>query len=49
MNAPLLDVTDLKKYFPVRGGFLGVGRRVVHAVDGVSFHIDKGRNAGAGR
>src|ERR1700734_2986554 len=42
MSAPLLAVTDLKKYFPAGGGFLGVGRRVVHAVDGVSFHIDKG-------
>jgi peptide/nickel transport system ATP-binding protein len=36
----LLAVNDLKKHFPVRGG---LGRaRVVYAVDGVSFHIDKG-------
>jgi peptide/nickel transport system ATP-binding protein len=37
---PLLAVNDLKKHFPVRGG-LGRGSRVVHAVDGVSFHIDR--------
>jgi peptide/nickel transport system ATP-binding protein len=38
----LLAVNDLKKHFPVRGGFGGAGARVVHAVDGVSFHIDRG-------
>jgi peptide/nickel transport system ATP-binding protein len=37
----LLAVNDLKKHFPLRGGFVGAGGRVVHAVDGVSFHIDK--------
>jgi peptide/nickel transport system ATP-binding protein len=36
----LLAVNDLKKHFPVRGGFARA--RVVYAVDGVSFHIDKG-------
>ena len=40
MSAPLLAVNDLKKHFPVRGGF--ARPRVVYAVDGVSFHIDKG-------
>jgi peptide/nickel transport system ATP-binding protein len=38
----LLHVNDLRKHFPVRRGFLGGGARVVHAVDGVSFHIDRG-------
>ena len=38
----LLAVNDLKKQFPVRGGLLRARARVVHAVDGVSFHIDKG-------
>ncbi len=45
-QAPLLEVRDLKKYFPVRGGLL---RRVVaqvRAVDGVSFSIDKGQTLG---
>src|SRR5262245_28698077 len=39
---PLLDVRDLHKEFPIRQGLLR--RRVgqVRAVDGVSFHIDKG-------
>jgi peptide/nickel transport system ATP-binding protein len=40
--APLLDVRDLRKEFPIRQGLLR--RRVgqVRAVDGVSFHIDRG-------
>jgi peptide/nickel transport system ATP-binding protein len=41
-QAPLLEVNDLKKHFPVRGGFGRTGGRLVYAVDGVSFHIDKG-------
>lgn len=36
--APLLDVTDLVKFFPVSGT-----REVVRAVDGVSFKIDRGQ------
>jgi peptide/nickel transport system ATP-binding protein len=38
----LLAVNDLRKHFPVRGGFFGRRARFVHAVDGVSFHIDRG-------
>src|SRR5258707_976283 len=38
----LLEVNDLKKHFPLRRGFWGAGKAVVYAVDGVSFHIDKG-------
>ena len=38
----LLEVNDLKKHFPVRRSWLGQGRGVVHAVDGVSFAIAKG-------
>jgi peptide/nickel transport system ATP-binding protein len=44
MTVPLLQVNDLKKYFPVRGGLAALAfahRRWVYAVDGVSFHIDK--------
>jgi peptide/nickel transport system ATP-binding protein len=40
MSAPLLEVNDLKKHFPVRGS--RAGGRVVYAVDGISFQIDKG-------
>jgi peptide/nickel transport system ATP-binding protein len=37
----LLAVKDLKKQFPLRGGLMRASARVVHAVDGVSFHIDR--------
>jgi peptide/nickel transport system ATP-binding protein len=42
MNTPLLDVQDLKKHFPIKGGFFGGVTGQVYAVDGVSFHIHKG-------
>jgi peptide/nickel transport system ATP-binding protein len=42
MSAPLLEVTDLKKHFPLRGGFLRGPKAYVYAVDGISFHVDKG-------
>jgi oligopeptide transport system ATP-binding protein len=46
MSEPLLRVTDLKKHFPIKGGLFSreVGR--VHAVDGVSFTIDRGETLG---
>jgi len=41
-----LEVTDLKKWFPVRRGFLeslvSKGQSFVHAVDGISFKVKKG-------
>lgn len=43
---PLLDVRNLKKHFPVRGGLLDRTRKVVHAVDGVSFSVPKGTTLG---
>jgi peptide/nickel transport system ATP-binding protein len=39
---PLLEVRDLKKHFPIRGGFLGGTTGHVYAVDGVSFTIERG-------
>ena len=42
MSTPLLVVRDLKKHFPLGAGFGRAGGRAVRAVDGVSFHIDKG-------
>ncbi|WP_424136500.1 ABC transporter ATP-binding protein [Roseomonas chloroacetimidivorans] len=39
---PLLQVDDLKKHFPLRGGLLGGVTGHVYAVDGVSFEIAKG-------
>jgi oligopeptide/dipeptide ABC transporter ATP-binding protein len=47
----LLEVHDLVKHFPLRGSPLsalrpGAPRRVVHAVDGVSFGIEPGETLG---
>lgn len=38
----LLDVRDLRKFFPLRGGLLSRVTGQVHAVDGVSFTLDRG-------
>ena len=37
MNAPLLQVNDLKKHFPIRGGLFSTITGYVFAVDGISF------------
>lgn len=42
----LLEVKNLKKYFPLRHGFLGRGGGTVKAVDGVSLHILQGETLG---
>ena len=42
MSAPLLQVNDLKKHFPVRGHLLRRNASRVYAVDGVSFEIARG-------
>jgi peptide/nickel transport system ATP-binding protein len=42
MNAPLLQVNDLRKYFPVRGHLFSRKASSVYAVDGVSFEIGRG-------
>ena len=40
MTAPLLQVDDLHVRFPISGGGLfGTGRRMLHAVNGISFDI----------
>jgi peptide/nickel transport system ATP-binding protein len=43
---PLLVVNNLKKYFPVRGGGFQREKKFVHAVDGVSFSVAKGKTLG---
>lgn len=43
---PLLMIKDLKKYFPVRGDLFQRERKFVHAVDGVSFSVAKGKTLG---
>jgi peptide/nickel transport system ATP-binding protein len=42
MSAPLLQVNDLKKHFPLRGGLLNRNPGFVYAVDGVSFEVGRG-------
>jgi peptide/nickel transport system ATP-binding protein len=42
MTAPLLQVNDLKKHFPVRGGLFSRKSSWVYAVDGVSFEVERG-------
>ena len=42
MSAPLLQVNDLKKHFPVRGGLFSRNSNWVYAVDGVSFEVNRG-------
>jgi oligopeptide transport system ATP-binding protein len=45
-GAPLVEVRDLKKYFPIKKGVLSreVGR--VHAVDDVTFSVQEGETLG---
>ncbi len=45
-NAPLLEVKDLKKYFVVGTNFFGKPTKYLHAVDGVSFKIERGQTLG---
>ncbi len=42
MSGHLLEVNDLKKHFPVRGGMVGGKGGAIRAVDGVSFSVDRG-------
>lgn len=42
MSEPLIEVKNLKKYFPIRGGILQRTIGYVKAVDGVTFTINKG-------
>lgn len=46
MDKPLLQVSNLKKYFPVQTGFLSKSTETVKAIDGVSFSIQEGTSFG---
>jgi peptide/nickel transport system ATP-binding protein len=42
----ILEVNDLKVYYPIRGGILGRVQNYVKAVDGVSFRVEEGETLG---
>src|SRR4051794_29518435 len=46
MSEPLVRVKDLVKHFPVKGGLFGREVDRVHAVDGVSFDLNRGETLG---
>lgn len=46
IREPVLEISDLKKHFPIRKGFLRRTVGHVHAVDGVSLSIGKGETLG---
>ena len=46
MNSPLLEVSNLKKHFPIRRGLLSKTVGHVRAVDGISFQIVEGETLG---
>jgi len=46
MTEALLEVTDLRKYYPVRAGILRRQVGTVHSVDGVSFSLHAGETLG---
>lgn len=45
-KTPLLEVRNLKKYFPVNEGFLGMNKQTLKAVNDVSFSIYPGETLG---
>ncbi len=45
-SAPLLEVSEIRKYFPIKGGLFNRTRDYVRAVDGVSFKIYPGETLG---
>ena len=46
MKQPLLSVKGLKTYFPIKKGILNKGKSFVKAVDGITFHVNKGETLG---
>lgn len=46
MSTPLLEVKNLKKFFPIKGGVFGKTIARVHAVDDVSFSMKNGETLG---
>jgi oligopeptide/dipeptide ABC transporter ATP-binding protein len=46
LEMALLEIRDLKKYFPAPAGVLGQARHYVKAIDGVSFDVEDGETVG---
>jgi oligopeptide/dipeptide ABC transporter ATP-binding protein len=46
MSGAFVEVENLQKYFPIRGGLLQRARAQVHAVDGVDLKIAEGETVG---
>jgi oligopeptide/dipeptide ABC transporter ATP-binding protein len=46
MSAPLLEVSDLRKHYPVRKGLFSRISGYVYAVDGISFSLAEGETLG---
>jgi peptide/nickel transport system ATP-binding protein/oligopeptide transport system ATP-binding protein len=46
MKDKILEVRDIKKHFPIKGGFLQKEVAAVKAVDGVSFDVMRGETIG---
>jgi oligopeptide/dipeptide ABC transporter ATP-binding protein len=46
MTQSVLEIKNLKKWFPITGGLLGRTRGYVKAIDGVSFEINEGETFG---
>ena len=46
MNDTLLEIRGLKKYFPLRGGFLSSEKGTIRALDGVDLEIRRGETLG---
>ena len=46
MSGKLLDVRDLRRHFPIKGGLFNRQTATVRAVDGISFHVATGETLG---
>jgi len=45
-SEPILTVSNLKTWFPIKRGIIAKTVGYIKAVDGVSFHINKGETLG---